>query len=148
MGRCYAGGGSLALASLIDKAGEALYQDFQEFYQLNLIHMIRDDVPPTEIMLLIRGLKMGSRFAAQMSGSQEFVGWEVIQYQIANLTDAVNYNTFVLTSANSKRKPKAPKPTYRPQKERRQATNPFRTQLEMVKKRKLTQAKPGDHQSG
>lgn len=136
MGWCYSGGGSLVLAGLIDKAGEALYQDFQEVYGLNLIHMVRDDVPPTEIILLIRGLRVGSRFAALLNGSAEFVGWDVLEYQIASLIDAVNYNTYVLTSANSKKKPKAPKPAYRPKKEKAQPTNPFRTQLEMAKQRK------------
>lgn len=130
------GGGSLALASLIDKAGEAIFQDFQDVYGLNLIDMIRDDVPPVEILLLIRGLKLGSRFVAIAQGSPEFTGWDVTQYQLANLIDAVNYTTYVLTAANSKRKPKAPKPTHRPKKEGRRSNNQFAAQLEMAKQRK------------
>lgn len=99
--------------------------------------MIRENVPPVEILLLLRGLKIGSRFVAQAQGSPEFVGWDVLQYQIATLIDAVNYTTYVLTAANSKRKPKPPKPTYRPKKEGRKANNQFAAQLEMAKKRKV-----------
>lgn len=130
------GGGSLVLAGLIDQAGEALFQDFQDVYGLNLIHMIRDDVPPLEIILLIRGLTLGSRFVSVLQGSPEFIGWDVTQYQLANLIDAVNSTTYVVTAANSKRKPKAPKPAFRPKKNGRKANNQFVTQLEMAKQRK------------
>lgn len=35
-------------------------------------------------------------------------------YMLANVIDAINQNTFVLVSANSKRKPKRPEPIMRP----------------------------------
>lgn len=58
-------------------------------------------------------------------------------YQLTNLIDAINQNTYVLASANSKKKPKEPKPAYRPKKEgTRKANNMFRTQLELAKQRK------------
>jgi hypothetical protein len=119
--RVVTGGGSLILAGLIDQAGEAIFQDFQDVYGLNLIKMFRDDVPPGEILLLIRGLKVGSRFVAVLRGRPEF---------------AVNYVTYAVIAANSKRKPKTPKPSFRPAKAGRKPTNAFATQLEMAKKRK------------
>lgn len=73
---------------------------------------------------------------AKLRGGEQFNDWDVIAYQLANLIDAVNNNTYVLTAANSKKKPKQPKPTYRPTKDTRQSNNMFRTQLELAKKRK------------
>jgi hypothetical protein len=131
----YSGGGSLILASLIDKAGEAIFQDLQEVYRVNLFHAIRDDVPPVEIILLIRGLGMGSRFSAALQNNPEAVGWDALTYQIATLIDAVNYTTYAVIAANSKRKPKEPKPAYRPKKERK-VQNAFATQLKLAKERK------------
>lgn len=132
----FSGGGSLTLASLIDKAGEAIYQDFRSEYNLNLMDCLQGDLSPLEIIMLIRGLKIGSRFVATLQGGAQFVDWNLVAYQLANLTDAVNNNTYVLTAANSKRKPKQPKPVYRPKKDTRQSNNMFRKQLELAKQRK------------
>lgn len=136
MGGKHPGGGSLILASLIDKAGEALFQDFQDVYGLNLVHMIRDDVPPLEILMLVRGLTIGSRFVAVLQGSPEFIGWDAKAYQLANLIDAVNYTTFAVVAANSKKKPKEPKAAYRPKREGHKPANAFATQLKLAKERK------------
>lgn len=91
----------------------------------------------TEVILLIRGLKPGSRFVAYVQGGEQFQDWDVAAYQRANILDAIQHNTYVLTAANAKRKPKAPKPAYRPSKGKaKQVNNAFRTQLEMAKQRK------------
>lgn len=97
---------------------------------------LQGELTPFEIIMLIKGLKIGSRFVATLQGGAQFVDWNVVAYQMANLTDAVNNNTYVVTAANSKRKPKQPKPSYRPKKDNRQSNNMFRTQLELAKKRK------------
>lgn len=89
-----------------------------------------------EVMLLIRGLGPGTRFVALMLGGDQFNGWDLGAYQMANIVDAINHNTYVLTAANSKKKPKAPKPVYRPAKSKARPQNAFRTQLEMAKQRK------------
>lgn len=74
---------------------------------------------------------------SQLQGGQQFVGWDNVAYQIATLIDAVNYTTYAVIAANSKRKPKEPKPAYRPKKEgKAQGNNMFRTQLELAKQRK------------
>lgn len=98
--------------------------------------MIRDNVPPGEIILLIRGLKVGSRFVAALRGSPEFTDWNVFAYQMATLIDAVNYVTYAVIASNSKRKPKEPKPSFRPAKAGQKPKNAFAAQLEMAKKRK------------
>lgn len=137
MGVFFSGGGSIVLAGLIDKAGEALYQDFRSEYQINLIEAVGGSMPPSEIIMLVRGLGIGSRFVALLQGGEQFVGWDNQAYQMATLIDAINYTTYAVIAANSKRKPKEPKPAYRPKKEgNRKANNMFRTQLELAKQRK------------
>ena len=87
--------------------------------------------------MLIRGLPVGSRFLSQLQGGEQFVGWNIQTYQLASIIDAINYTTYAVIAANSKRKPKEPKPAYRPKKEGpKKANNMFRTQLELAKQRK------------
>jgi hypothetical protein len=88
-------------------------------------------------MILVRGLGIGTRFFSQMQGGEQFRDWNILAYQMATLIDAVNYVTYAVTAANSgKRKPKQPKPAYRPSKNTRKSNNMFRTQLDAAKKRK------------
>lgn len=136
MGWFVTGGGSLVLASLIDKAGEALYQDFRSEYGLNFKDFVATH-SPHETLMLIRGLGIGSRFVSQLQGGEQFQQWDVNAYQMATLIDAVNYVTYAVIAANSqKRKPKQPKPSYRPSKNTRKTNNMFRTQLDAAKNRK------------
>lgn len=136
MGRKLSAGGSLVLASLIDQAGEALYQDFRAVYGLNFLEFVHTH-SPLETMMLIRGLGIGTRFVSHAQGGEQFNDWDVLAYQMATLIDAVNYTTYAVVAANSgKRKPKQPKPTYRPSKNTRKNTNMFRTQLDAAKQRK------------
>lgn len=94
-------------------------------------------LPPSEIIMLIRGLGIGSRFMSKLQGGEQFIGWDINTYQLATLIDAVNYTTYAVIAANSKRKPKEPKPAYRPTKEgTKKAPNMFRTQLDLAKQRK------------
>lgn len=136
MGRALSAGGSLVLASLINQAGEALYQDFRAVYGLNFIEFV-DTHSPLETLMLIRGLGIGSRFVALLQGGEQFNDWNTLTYQMATLIDAVNYTTYAVIAANSgKRKPKQPKPAYRPSKTTRKTSNMFRTQLDAAKQRK------------
>jgi hypothetical protein len=74
---------------------------------------------------------------SQLQGGEQFVGWDAQTYQLASIIDAINYTTYAVIAANSKRKPKEPKPAYRPKKEgTKKANNMFRTQLELAKQRK------------
>jgi len=136
VGRFNSGGGSVVLASLIDQAGEALYQDFRSEYGLNFKDFVANN-SPYETLMLIRGLGLGTRFVSQLQGGEQFNDWNTLAYQMATLIDAVNYTTYAVVAANSqKRKPKAPKPSYRPSKNTRRSNNMFRTQLDAAKNRK------------
>lgn len=129
-------GGSFALARLIDNHGEAILADLQSFYGVDLVKAMKEGMAPSQIVVLIRQLPMESRTIAGLRGGEEFVGWGMDRYMMAQLLDSTNNTAYAVVSANSKRKPKAPKPTYRPKKGGRQAGNQFAQQLERVKKAK------------
>lgn len=132
-------GGSLALARLIDQAGEAILADFQAEYNLNLIEVIRTGShDPMTLVALVRQLPLGSRTVAALRGGSQFIGWDVDRYFLAQLIDSVNRVAYTVAAANSKRKPKTPKPTPRPTRAQKGTgeSNPFRQQLAKAKKAK------------
>lgn len=113
----HAAGGSSGLAELIDQHGELIYSDLHTHCGgLNLVTALQpgSGYSPRQILILIKNLPLGSATKAAMRGGSEFDGWDIDRYLRASLIDAVNVNTHVLISANSKRKPKAPEPMYRP----------------------------------
>lgn len=56
-----------------------------------------------------------SLLGAKLKGNKaEHFGWGVGEYQNANLIDAVNLNTSVTQVAGTKKRPKVPKPSFRP----------------------------------
>ena len=69
---------------------------------------------PRYVLTLIEHLPQDSAFVASIRGGRQHRGWGVGEYLLAHLIDAVNANTFVLTSAHSKVKPKRPEPVQRP----------------------------------
>jgi hypothetical protein len=75
-----------------------------------------------------------------MRGGDEFRGWTIEQYQMTNLLDAVNYNTYAtIAAASGKRKPKPPEPAQRPQarmKKAKSANNPFAQRLAAARRAK------------
>lgn len=134
------GGGSIALARLIDKAGGAILADFQQEYGLNLIDIMREGSghTPRTIVTLVRHLSLGSRTVAMLRGGEQFVGWDVDRYFTAQLIDSMNRVAYTVAAANSKRKPKPPKPTPRPSRAQSNSkeNNPFRQRLAAAKKAK------------
>lgn len=132
-------GGSAGLAELIDKYGEQILADFQSEYGLNLVEVLRPGgMSPRQVLALIRQLPPESRTVAALRGGDQFQGWGVDRYLLANVIDAINQNTYAFIAANSKRKPKAPKPVPRPsaktQRGRDDQSNPFRQRLAAVKR--------------
>jgi hypothetical protein len=133
------GGGSIALARLIDQAGEAILADLQAEYGLNLVDIVRTGShDPATILVLIKQFPLGSRTVAALRGGEQFIGWDVDRYLLAQLIDGVNRVAYTVAAANSKRKPKAPKPTVRPSRAQKSTgeSNPFRQRLNAAKKAK------------
>lgn len=93
---------------------------------------------PAVILVLINQLPLSSRTVAVLRGGDQFVGWDVDRYFMATLIDSVNRVAYVTAAANSKRKPKAPKPTERPSRANNNAAenNPFRQRIKAKKKAK------------
>lgn len=108
----------------------------QSFYGLDLVKVLEDGMSPAHLIVLVRQLPIESRTVAAMRGGDEFIGWGVERYMLAQLLDSVQNTTYAVVAANSKRKPKAPKPAYRPRKGGRQAGNQFAQQIARVKKAK------------
>lgn len=136
-------GGSLKLAELIDEHGEHIYSDLHKYAGLNLVDALRDGsgYSPTQILLLIKGLPVESATVAALRGGDEFLGWGADRYLMTALIDAVRENTYAFVSANSKKKPKAPEPMYRPKEKvlARKKANPnnlFARRIEAAKKAK------------
>lgn len=123
MGGAREGGGSFALAELIDKHGSALLSDFQAYYQLELGQVVLDR-SPDYVLALIEGLPDNLAFAAAMRGGRQFRGWGQDRNMLADLWDL----TAAVGMAGSKKKPpKFPRP---------QANRPtWRTLMQMGRRR-------------
>lgn len=141
MGGDHSGGGSLTLADFIDKHGEELVGDFLQYYNVRLSEIVSEGSTwtPLEVLVLIRQLPVESRTVAVQRGGDQFRGWGVERYMFATLIDAVNQVAYITAAANSKRKPKAPKPFPRPKKNRTGGSapdNPFKQRIQAVKRAK------------
>jgi len=121
------GGGSAALAGLINQFGEELDADFLRYYHLDLTDVLVPGtrLTPRRALGLIRNLPHGSAFVAAQQGGAQFAGWAVNEYLLAGLIDAVQHNTHAFVSAHSERRPKPPEPAYRPGKVKRRSNNLF-----------------------
>lgn len=105
-----------------------MYGDFQRYYSLDLAVLVRDS-PPQRMLLLIRQLPLESRTVAKLRGGEQFDGWGIDRYLTAQLIDAVNGVNHSVVAANSKKKPKAPKPVPRPNKTPKKEDNEFRRRM-------------------
>lgn len=115
MDGAYPGGGSVVLARLLDRYGEAILADFRQYYGVSLVEAYRD-WSPLFLLAHVRQLPIESRTTAAMRGGEQFIGWGVERYFLASLLDAIHEQTYAFVAANSKRKPKRPKPVERPKK--------------------------------
>lgn len=105
-------GGSTALGQLIDDFGEFIAADLKEVYDVDLRDVLvpGSGVTPRWVLVLVRGLPIGSRFYAERRGGQQFRGWDETQYIRAETVNTLRAVQYVITAANSEKKPKLPKP--------------------------------------
>ena len=82
---------------------------------------------PREILSLINNLPIESRFVAIQRGGIEFWGWTIMQYQLAQLIDAVNDNTVVSAKVGGAKRVKQAPRFYRPETKKKQKNNQFRS---------------------
>lgn len=103
------GGGSLALAELIDEHGTALVSDFRSYHGVWLWDAV-DEVPPRILLALVEELPDYEAFAASIQGGREFRGWGGDRHMLANLWDITALTGGALESKGSKKAPKFPRP--------------------------------------
>ena len=108
------GGGSLALAELIDEHGPALVADFLSEYGVRLTDVLFD-WSPREVLALVEGLPESGRFQAHLAGGEkwrEFVGWGQDRHLQANIWDLL----VAINTEKGKKVVKYPRPaTKKPQ---------------------------------
>lgn len=109
-----AAGGSGALAELIDEHGAALYCDFQSYYHLDLVEVVRER-PARFVLALVEGLPDNENYAASVQGGPEFRGWGVDRHLRANHIDVAAVAGGVVANKGSK----APLTQWRPGKKKR-----------------------------
>lgn len=116
MDRCYSAGGSFELAGLIDEHGECILSDLKAYYGVDLLDVLipESGLTPLRVLAYIRNLPVGSATLAAIRGGEQFRDWDVQTYMLANIVDVINHNTYAFVAANSKKKPKPPKPVDRP----------------------------------
>lgn len=73
-------------------------------------------------------MPLESATSAALRGGDQFRGWSMQTYMLANVVDAIQQNTFAFVSANSKKKPKAPQPVERPS-EKKKKSNPLQNKF-------------------
>lgn len=87
------GGGSLALAELIDEHGEALYADLTD-RGIDLGKVIAGEGPSPRLVIgVIRWLPDTSAFHASQAGGRDFLGWGQGRRLMAATYDAINQQT-------------------------------------------------------
>lgn len=77
----------------------------------------------------MRELPLESRLIAMQQGGKEYLGWSLDTHLLASILDSSNSHLHTFICANSKKKPKAPKPVRRPgdaeRKKEAKQNNPF-----------------------
>lgn len=112
----YPAGGSAELAELIDEHGESLVADLKRFYGVELSDVLvpGSGLSARRVLAYVRSLPLDSATVASLRGGDQFRQWDLHSYLLASVIDSINQNTYVLLSANSKRKPKPIPPVERP----------------------------------
>lgn len=103
------GGGSVALAEVIESHGTELAVDFRVYYGLALSSVVGGEVSPAEGIALINALPEGSRYMAAHLGGEDaevYLGVDRHYRVLADIYDAVTNNTL---ATGNWRKGKAPK---------------------------------------
>lgn len=108
-------GGIAQLCDLVDEHGDALEADFQQFYRLDLADVWRGAMSPRRALVLAEQLayEPHSRYRAFALGGPEYIGWDRLAPQLAELIDATNLGTVVAIKAAGG-KSEAPPPYPRP----------------------------------
>lgn len=117
-------GGSGELARLIDEHGESIVSDLSTYHGIKPWQILDGTYPPRVLLAYIAKLPIDSATAASLRGGDQFRGWDVNTYVLANIFDAVQSNTYAFIAANSKKKPPKPEPMPRPSNKKAKKKDP------------------------
>lgn len=90
------GGGSLTLASLIDKAGDGLVPDLKREFNHDLSETIHGRGPaPAVVLSYVRALPEASLTKALLRDDPASEGWDHDRYLLAGIFDVIRENTLL-----------------------------------------------------
>lgn len=89
-----------------------MYADLLRYYGVDVVGLFMDppELSPAQVLALIEGLPLGSRFVAHAGGVPDSAGWDTDSYMLASLIDAVRENTYANMQVRTKKKLKRPTP--------------------------------------
>ncbi|WP_164737718.1 hypothetical protein [Streptomyces luteoverticillatus] len=124
------GPGSLSLVRLLDEHGAAIYADLRRFYSVDLLAYFRGEMSARAVLALVENLPDDAAVMAALLGGRQAVGWDVHAHILADLVDAVQWNTYVALVQRAKRPGALEKPTPYPRPGKgsgtaERASNPF-----------------------
>lgn len=100
---------------MIDEHGKALYRDLNHYERVDLTEVIKGNGPaPSFVLALIEGVPAGSMLSASQHKIPELMGWDRVNALLADLYDAMMFNT--RATGNFAKKPPTFPPYPRPQK--------------------------------
>lgn len=109
----HAVGGSLALAGLIDKHGEALVPDLKHYFGVDLWDLFAESpLSPRYVLSLVKwlGSQPHSLFFAEQRGGPQFRGWDADRYMAARQIDLAATENYLFRLAHRDPKKPLPKP--------------------------------------
>lgn len=105
------GGGSRALAELIETHGSSIVADLKHYFQTDVALTVSGEgETPRRVLAYIAHMPNGSATQASVREEPDAFGWDTQTYLLAGLVDAVRENTFVTAQTNTKKKIKPPEP--------------------------------------
>ncbi|MEV4434792.1 hypothetical protein [Streptomyces sp. NPDC049585] len=107
----HGGPGSLSLVRLLDEHGAAIYADLRRFYSVDLLAYFRGEMSARAVLALVENLPDDAAVMAALLGGRQAVGWDVHAHILADLVDAVQWNTYVALAQRAKRPGALEKPS-------------------------------------
>lgn len=144
MGQGNCGGGSEAVAEIIDEYGEALERDLLYYYNVDIYDVVLGKVHPRRVLNLVRRLPEDSVTKGLASGGEDFIGWDASRTYLALLLENQIFMRHEYAQSMTEKKLKPPQPLKLPgREEKKQAVNPFQ---QMFRAEKEFQARQSPQQ--
>ena len=106
MAEGHPGGGSIALARVIEQHGDSVYADLRRYYGVDLSGVVAEPatISPVEVFALVENLPPESNTSALVRSEPGSSGWSTTEYLLASVIDAVRENTFANMQVRTKKR--------------------------------------------